>query len=87
MPYDFFQNTSCEYFPCHKGVPAEDFNCLFCYCPLYALGKDCGGSPRYDNPSGLKDCASCVFPHVRDNYRAIVECIERVAGEYGRGGG
>ena len=33
--YKFFQNKKCEYFPCHKGIPEEDFNCLFCYCPLY----------------------------------------------------
>ena len=39
--YKFFQNKKCEYFPCHKGIPEEDFNCLFCYCPLYTLGK-CG---------------------------------------------
>ena len=36
--YAFFQHRACEFFPCHKGVPEEDFNCLFCYCPLYALG-------------------------------------------------
>ena len=36
--FDFFQNRACEYFPCHKGVADEDFNCLFCYCPLYLLG-------------------------------------------------
>ena len=30
--YKFFQNKKCEYFPCHKGIPEEDFNCLFCYC-------------------------------------------------------
>lgn len=39
--YNFFQNKECEYFPCHKGVKEEDFNCLFCYCPLYTLGKHC----------------------------------------------
>ena len=37
--YSFMQNRDCEYFPCHAGVSEEDFNCLFCYCPLYALGK------------------------------------------------
>ena len=26
--FDFFQNRACEYFPCHKGVADEDFNCL-----------------------------------------------------------
>ena len=37
--FDFFQHKQCEYFPCHKGVDPEKFSCLFCYCPLYALGR------------------------------------------------
>ena len=32
--YSFFQHTQCEFFPCHKTAKPEDFNCLFCYCPL-----------------------------------------------------
>ena len=34
--YTWFQNRDCEYFPCHKDVKEEEFNCLFCYCPLSA---------------------------------------------------
>ena len=26
--YAFFQNRECEFFPCHKGADAENFNCL-----------------------------------------------------------
>lgn len=69
--YSFFQNRECEYFPCHKGVAQEDFNCLFCYCPLYALGKKCGGGFSY-NESGNKVCTGCTFPHRRDNYSHVV---------------
>ena len=39
LHHQFFQNRECKYFPCHKGIDEEEFNCLFCYCPLYALGK------------------------------------------------
>ena len=73
--YSFFQNRECEYFPCHKGTDPETFNCLFCYCPLYALGKKCGGNFRY-NDKGFKDCTNCSFPHRKDNY-------EKVIGRYG----
>lgn len=45
--YKFFQNKECEYFPCHKVKNTENFNCLFCYCPLYALGDKCGGNFKY----------------------------------------
>lgn len=69
--YMFFQNRQCEYFPCHKGVREEDFNCLFCYCPLYALGRRCGGGCRY-NEKGLKDCSDCTFPHRRENYSKVI---------------
>ena len=44
--YRFFQHSACEFFPCHKTDRPEDFNCLFCYCPLYALGRRCGGNFR-----------------------------------------
>ena len=70
--YDFFQNRDCEYFPCHTGADRENFNCLFCYCPLYALGEQCGGSFVYlDN--GIKDCSNCLKPHRRENYGKIME--------------
>ena len=48
--YAFFQNRACEYFPCHETDDPEHFNCLFCYCPLYALGELCG----------LPDCRAFV---------------------------
>lgn len=41
--YAFFQNRACEYFPCHPMGDEENFNCLFCYCPLYALGDPVRG--------------------------------------------
>ena len=69
--YRFFQNRQCECFPCHRGVAEEDFNCLFCFCPLYALGRRCGGDYRYDD-RGCKDCANCAFPHQRDNYDNVI---------------
>ena len=53
--YSFFQNTACEYFPCHETKHPERFNCLFCYCPLYALGRNCGG----------------MIPHEKDNFGRI----------------
>ena len=69
--YAFFQNRECEFFPCHKGADAENFNCLFCYCPLYALGKKCGGNCSFTE-SGIKDCSGCLVPHRRENYGRIV---------------
>jgi cobalt-precorrin-5B (C1)-methyltransferase len=59
---EFFANTSCEYFPCHEGVAPEEFNCMFCYCPLYMLGPDCGGNFYYTK-SGSKSCKNCNLPH------------------------
>ena len=70
--YDFVQNLQCEYFPCHKGADTEQFNCLFCYCPLYALGDQCGGNFSYTE-NGIKDCSNCLKPHRRENYDNIME--------------
>ena len=70
--YDFVQNRQCEYFPCHAGADPERFSCLFCYCPLYALGDRCGGNFRYTE-EGIKDCSACLKPHRRENYDQIME--------------
>lgn len=75
--YDFVQNKECEYFPCHKGADPETFSCLFCYCPLYALGEQCGGSFTYTK-NGVKDCTNCLKPHSRGNYDKIMEKMGEV---------
>ena len=69
--YKFNQNKKCEYFPCHKTNKIEEFNCLFCYCPLYALADKCGGNFKITD-NGIKDCSQCMMPHVKDNYGLIV---------------
>ncbi|MDO4648755.1 MAG: cysteine-rich small domain-containing protein [Eubacteriales bacterium] len=79
--YSFFSHKNCEYYPCHKGAKEEDFNCLFCYCPLYALGKDCGGNFRI-TAKGVKDCTNCMLPHKRKNYGYVTgkyqELMQRI---------
>lgn len=68
--YAFFSHKECEYFPCHKTQDLDSFNCLFCYCPLYLLGKECGGNFTYDE-CGVKDCSACMVPHRKENYEKI----------------
>jgi len=69
--YKFFSNRECEYFPCHSTDDTDNFNCLFCYCPLFALGENCGGSFTYLE-DGTKDCSGCIRPHLRESYDYIV---------------
>ena len=69
--YKFFSHRACEYFPCHSGADREKFNCLFCYCPLYALGRCCGGNYVYSE-DGIKDCSGCLLPHSPGGYEIIV---------------
>lgn len=75
--YKFFQNKACAFFPCHSGADPETFNCLFCYCPLYALGDRCGGQFCY-LPSGIKDCSLCTVPHDPKNYEKILSRMAAV---------
>ena len=75
--YSFFTNRECEYFPCHKDADPEDFNCLFCYCPLYVLGDRCGGDFYY-HKNGQKVCTNCTFPHKRENYRAVISRYKEI---------
>lgn len=77
MSKDFFQNRDCEYFPCHQNADPETFSCLFCYCPLYALGDRCGGNFTYTQ-DGIKDCSACLRPHRRENYSDICSKLSEV---------
>ena len=70
--YAFFQHRECEFFPCHPVADDSKFNCLFCYCPLYALGDKCGGGFTY-TPEGIKVCSKCLLPHKPENYGYIME--------------
>jgi Zn-finger protein len=60
----FFQNKECPFFMCHKGVKEENFNCLFCYCPLIFL-KCPGPYKVFTDKNGFvrKDCTDCKLPH------------------------
>jgi Uncharacterized protein containing a Zn-finger-like domain len=75
--YSYYQNTACECFPCHKGADPDDFNCLFCWCPLYALGDRCGGNFHYTE-SGVKDCSDCMLPHRRASYGYIIKKFSEI---------
>ena len=77
----FFNNRDCKYFPCHKDEnnPHDSqqgnhwyMNCLFCYCPLYSIGEECGGKFAF-NDEGVKCCKNCYFPHKPESYDVIVE--------------
>lgn len=74
--YKKVQNLNCEYFPCHKGIPEEEFNCLFCYCPLYALKGECGGN--FSKKYGTKDCSGCGKPHNKDSYDFVITKINEI---------
>lgn len=70
----FFKNLECQYYPCHKMENCEDFNCMFCYCPLYNL-TDCGGDFTFLE-NGVKDCSGCMLPHKPENYNYIMNKLK-----------
>lgn len=74
--YRFFNNRECKYFPCHKAIKEEDFNCLFCYCPLYFTGEKCGGN--FKMYGTIKDCSNCNIPHQSDSYDYIINKIKLI---------
>lgn len=80
--YRFFENRECKYFPCHKDL--EEFNCLFCYCPMY-LRENCLGKPNYIQKEDrvIKDCTGCTFPHQPENYDKIIEFLKTQKREKG----
>lgn len=74
----YFENRACEYFPCHEGL--KEFNCLFCYCPLY-LREHCPGNPKYIDCGSykIKSCNDCTFPHRSENYDTIIRFLKKAA--------
>lgn len=68
--YKFFQNTDCEFFPCHPTDDPSRFSCQFCFCPLYYI-EDCGG--EYTDFEGMKDCGGCLIPH--NDYEYVIAKI------------
>jgi Zn-finger protein len=79
--YKYFQHSQCEYFPCHEVKNNANFNCLFCYCPLYFI-EDCGGNNTYLN--NIKNCTNCTIPHSENGYNYIVEKIIKINKEKGK---
>ena len=77
--YRFFQNRECKFFPCHEVQDEDDFNCLFCYCPLY-LDDNCIGSPEYIITGWgqrIKDCSSCLVVHSPETYDKVIAHLRR----------
>ncbi|HHX03379.1 MAG TPA: metal-binding protein [Tissierellia bacterium] len=71
----YFSHTECEYFPCHETQNPEEFNCLFCFCPLYILGDQCGGNFTYTE-KGIKNCVNCLLPHRKKGYFYVISKLQ-----------
>lgn len=74
--FKFVQNRKCEFFPCHKIDNEDEFNCLFCFCPLYMLKNECGGN--FKDKNGIKDCSDCVLPHTSGGYDFVMSKMDTV---------
>lgn len=73
---NYYKNTECEYYPCHENA-GENFNCMFCFCPLYPLGDKCGGNFKYIDGK-IKDCSDCLIPHSEKGYEYISKKVSEV---------
>lgn len=76
MSSRYFENTTCEYYPCHA---IEKINCMFCFCPLYHFEK-CLSKPNYTS-TGVKDCSKCIAIHDERNYELIMQLLSRKGDE------
>lgn len=75
--YKFMQNTACEYFPCHEVEDPTKFNCLFCFCPLYALKDKCGGDFTYTE-KGIKSCMNCTKTHGENAHEHVMKRMKLI---------
>jgi len=72
----FFSNKDCMFYPCHE-VPDGEFNCLFCYCPLYPLGEKCGGIFTWaiHEDIKIKLCNDCHLPHTPEYFDTVMNLL------------
>jgi len=84
--FKFYENTKCEYYPCHdiSDSGLDNFNCTWCYCPLYQM-EECGGNYNI-LPNGIKDCSNCLIPHIPENYDYILGKLEELRNKSNKGG-
>jgi Zn-finger protein len=70
----------CKFFPCHKGINPEDFDCTFCYCPIYPCGiKETGGKWITGNSGdAIWDCTGCNIIHRKDVVKKIKSKIRDI---------
>ena len=73
--FKFFNNRACKYFPCHTAKNPDELNCMFCFCPLYAMGDKCGGIFIYTE-KGVKNCMNCGWPHKPESYDLIMDKLK-----------
>jgi len=73
---NFFKILNANISLVNKTNDRENFNCLFCYCPLYMLKGDCGGN--FIKNHGIKDCTNCLVPHSKGSYERIMTKIKEV---------
>jgi Zn-finger protein len=68
----FFENSECEYYPCHSGI--KEINCLFCYCPLF---WDCPFPDGGAKNKGLS-CPECTYVHRKENYAHMMQLLHKM---------
>lgn len=78
--HKFFNNPDCEYYPCHDVDDPTKINCLFCFCPLYSLGDQCGGNFTFTE-KGIKNCSACTKVHLDENggYDYVMQMWPKIA--------
>ena len=76
--HKFFSNKDCKYFPCHTMPNNVEFNCLFCYCPLYPLGEKCNGLFKLSGEKRIKNCIGCHLPHLPEYYDVVISKLKEL---------
>ena len=69
------KKRKCKYFPCHERVAEREFDCMWCYCPLYEI--DCAGRYEIVGKDMVKDCTNCIMPHAKEGIKYILRRINQ----------
>lgn len=79
--------NACYWYPCHKSVPEDNYDCRSCYCSLYEECSKINNSLfggyllKYKDSDGSNKeifaCERCTVLHIKENVDYYLELKEQ----------
>jgi Zn-finger protein len=81
------KGKDCNYYPCHDGIIEEEYQCEFCFCPIYPCNIEKTGGKIISGRDGSQiwDCSDCIIVHEKENFNKIKKGLHNIIQEISNG--